>query len=258
MYAIRSGHPPDGGVRHPQHDQRPAVLEHRPDLLPERADLLPVTSMQQKTVLSSFHFSLKKEAPDRLLRFVRTRVGDLKSTLQCPCDERVSASTGRQASVGRTRRCRARAALDNGARRRIGQARASAARMLPSVSNLLRSYRGGMLSSASRFEHVKDQPDQRLRTGLPDSQQPSISAMHIYGDANRYLVRFPVGRRCRPTSTRSSPTSSSIRARHRALARQVAENKAVHVLRTSPTTDQRIATCEVSMQSRVLPGEEGW
>ena len=136
-------------------------------------------SVQQK-IIAAFHFSLKR---DGFVFFGSSEtIGELKSHFE-PLDERLRLF--RKASAARLPVPRARA----------GGALAEASRVgsvtLPPMANLLRSSRPQ--GRDAPFDHVKDS---LINDFVPaclilDSDN---RAVHVYGDANRFLTRFPAGR----------------------------------------------------------------
>jgi len=147
------------------------------DLITCRNALIYFQQTVQKNVLSAFHFSLKRNA--RIFFGSSETVGELKdhyevlhdrfrvykkvSNARLPMGSSLGRSTDKTAKIG----------------------------MRP-VSNLLRSYRAHN-SQSSRFEHVKDH---LINDFVPACLilNSEHQAMHIYGDANKYLIRFPVGK----------------------------------------------------------------
>jgi len=146
------------------------------DLITCRNVLIYFQQSVQKVVMSSFHFSLKDNA--KVFFGSSESVGDLKTHYKVIHDRfRIFEK------ITNTRLPIANVNAAGSDKPKLG--------MRP-VSNLLRSYRSHS-SQVNRFEHVKDH--------LINDYVPSClilnsehQAMHIYGDANRYLVRFPVGR----------------------------------------------------------------
>ena len=128
----------------------------------------------QKMVMSSFHFSLKDNA--KAFFGSSESVGDLKTHYRV-LHERFRVYE----KITNTRLPMANGAVSD--KPKLG--------MRP-VSNLLRSYRAHT-TTTNRFEHVKDH---LINDFVPSCLilNSEHQAMHIYGDANRYLIRFPVGR----------------------------------------------------------------
>lgn len=147
------------------------------DLITCRNVLIYFQQAVQRGVMSSFHFSLKDDA--KVFFGSSESVGELKTHFKV-LHERFRI-------YGKVTNTRLPIASLNSAaatdKPRLG--------MRP-VSNLLRSYRAHSKSN-NRFEHVKDH---LINDFVPSCLilNSDHQAMHIYGDANKYLIRFPVGR----------------------------------------------------------------
>lgn len=146
------------------------------DLITCRNVLIYFQQAVQKMVMSSFHFSLKDNA--KAFFGSSESVGDLKSHYKV-MHERFRIYE----KITNTRLPIAPTNSAGSDKPKLG--------MRP-VSNLLRTYRAHS-NNTNRFEHVKDH---LINDFVPSCLilNSEHQAMHIYGDANRYLIRFPVGR----------------------------------------------------------------
>ncbi|MBX2878819.1 MAG: PAS domain-containing protein [Granulosicoccus sp.] len=146
------------------------------DLITCRNALIYFQQSVQKVVMSSFHFSLKDNA--KVFFGSSESVGDLKTHYKV-IHERFRVYE----KITNTRLPIASVNTAGSNKPKLG--------MRP-VSNLLRSYRSHA-APTNRFEHVKDH---LINDFVPSCLilNSDHHAMHIYGDANKYLVRFPVGR----------------------------------------------------------------
>ncbi|MFK7889401.1 MAG: chemotaxis protein CheB [Granulosicoccus sp.] len=146
------------------------------DLITCRNALIYFQQSVQKAVMSSFHFSLRDNA--KVFFGSSESVGELKTHFNVVHDrfriyEKISNTRLRISNV-------------------LPASQEKANLGMRPVSNLLRSYRSHS-APANRFEHVKDH---LINDFVPACLilNSEHQAMHIYGDANRYLIRFPVGR----------------------------------------------------------------
>lgn len=146
------------------------------DLITCRNVLIYFQHAVQKVVMSSFHFSLKDNA--KVFFGSSESVGDLKTHFKI-VHERFRIYE----KIVNTRLPITSVNSAGSDKVKLG--------MRP-VSNLLRTYRSHT-ANVNRFEHVKDH---LINDFVPSCLilNSEHQAMHIYGDANRYLVRFPVGR----------------------------------------------------------------
>ncbi len=203
------------------------------DLITCRNVLIYFQQAVQKMVMSAFHFSLKDNA-NALFGSSET-VGDLKTHY-----ETVHERFRIYKKINNTR-----LPLANGNstdKPKLG--------MRP-VSNLLRTYRAHT-TNVNRFEHVKDH---LINDFVPSCLilNSDHQAMHIYGDANRYLIRFPVGR----VSTNIHEiilTELSV-ALDTALSRAKAEAKPVFYTNIQTTINDEIAL--IDMQVDYFPEKNG-
>ncbi len=146
------------------------------DLITCRNVLIYFQQAVQRVVMSAFHFSLKDKA--RVFFGSSESVGDLKTHYKV-LHERFRVYE----KITNTRLPISSVNSAGSEKPKLG--------MRP-VSNLLRSYRAHS-SSSNRFEHVKDH---LINDFVPSCLilNSEHQAMHLYGDANKYLIRFPVGR----------------------------------------------------------------
>lgn len=205
------------------------------DLITCRNVLIYFQQSVQKVVMSSFHFSLKDNA--KVFFGSSESVGELKTHYKVIHDrfrmyEKITNTRLPIASVNT-------AGSD---KPKLG--------MRP-VSNLLRSYRSHT-AQANRFEHVKDH--------LINDYVPSClilnsehQAMHIYGDANRYLIRFPVGRVS--TNIHEIIVGELSVALDTALSRSKTEVKPVFYSNIQTTVNEQPAL--VDMQVEFFPEKNG-
>ncbi|MFK7854681.1 MAG: chemotaxis protein CheB [Granulosicoccus sp.] len=146
------------------------------DLITCRNVLIYFQQAVQKLVMSAFHFSLK----DNAMAFFGSSesIGELKSHYKV-AHERFRIYQ----KINSTRLPMAGVHGVGSEKSKLG--------MRP-VSNLLRTYRAHT-NVNNRFEHVKDH---LINDFVPSCLilNSEHQAMHIYGDANRYLIRFPVGK----------------------------------------------------------------
>ena len=150
------------------------------DLICCRNVLIYFRHAVQQKIISAFHFSLKR---DGFVFFGSSEtIGELKSHFE-PLDERLRIF--RKSGSARLPVASARPGGHLPEASRIGSV------TLPPMANLLRTSR-----SAGRdtpFDHVKDS---LINDFVPaclvlDAEN---RAVHVYGDANRFLTRFPAGR----------------------------------------------------------------
>jgi len=150
------------------------------DLICCRNVLIYFRHAVQQKIIAAFHFSLKR---DGIVFFGSSEtVGELKSHFE-PLDERLRVF--RKSSSARLPSVSARTGGNLSSLSRVGSV------TLPPMTNLLRSSRS--TSRELPFDHVKDS---LINDFVPaclilDSEQ---CAVHVYGDANRFLTRFPAGR----------------------------------------------------------------
>ncbi len=205
------------------------------DLITCRNVLIYFQQTVQKVVMSSFHFSLR----DKACAFFGSSesVGELKSHYKVLHErfriyEKIDNTRLPIASIG----------AGQNDKPRLG--------MRP-VSNLLRSYRANK-SGVSRFEHVKDR---LINDFVPACLilNSDHQAMHIYGDANKYLVRFPVGRVS--TDIHEIIISELSVALDTALSRAKTDMKSVSYSNIQTTIDQEPAL--VDMQVEFFPEKGG-
>lgn len=205
------------------------------DLITCRNVLIYFQQTVQKVVMSSFHFSLR----DKACAFFGSSesVGELKSHYKVLHErfriyEKIDNTRLPIASIG----------AGQNDKPRLG--------MRP-VSNLLRSYRANK-SGVSRFEHVKDR---LINDFVPACLilNSDHQAMHIYGDANKYLVRFPVGRVS--TDIHEIIISELSVALDTALSRAKTDMKSVSYSNIQTTIDQEPAL--VDMQVEFFPEKCG-
>lgn len=205
------------------------------DLITCRNVLIYFQQTVQKVVMSSFHFSLKDSA--KVFFGSSESVGDLKSHYKVIHDrfriyEKITNTRLPIASVNA-------AGSD---KPKLG--------MRP-VSNLLRSYRSHT-APANRFEHVKDH---LINDFVPSCLilNSEHQAMHIYGDANKYLIRFPVGRVS--TNIHEIIVKELSVALDTALSRSKTEVKPVFYSNIKTTVNEEPAL--VDMQVEYFPEKNG-
>lgn len=205
------------------------------DLITCRNVLIYFQQTVQKVVMSSFHFSLKDNA--KVFFGSSESVGELKSHYKVVHDrfriyEKITNTRLPIASVNA-------AGSD---KPKLG--------MRP-VSNLLRSYRSHA-APANRFEHVKDH---LINDFVPSCLilNSEHQAMHIYGDANKYLIRFPVGRVS--TNIHEIIVAELSVALDTALSRSKTEVKPVFYTNIKTTVNDEIAL--VDMQVEYFPEKNG-
>ena len=146
------------------------------DLITCRNVLIYFQHAVQKLVMSSFHFSLRDSA--KVFFGSSESVGDLKTHFKT-LHERFRIYE----KITNTRLPISSVNAAGSEKPKLG--------MRP-VSNLLRNYRS-QKSGPSSFEHVKDY---LINDFVPACLilNSEHHAVHIYGDANKFLERFPVGR----------------------------------------------------------------
>lgn len=205
------------------------------DLITCRNVLIYFQQAVQKVVMSSFHFSLKDNA--KAFFGSSETVGDLKSHYKVVHErfriyEKLTNTRLPIASVNTAGSDKAK----------LG--------MRP-VSNLLRSYRSHNVS-ANRFEHVKDH---LINDFVPSCLilNSEHQAVHIYGDANKYLVRFPVGRVS--TNIHEIIMEELSVALDTALSRSKTELKAVLYSNVQTTVNDKPAL--VDLQVEYFPEKNG-
>ena len=201
------------------------------DLITCRNVLIYFQQSVQKVVMSSFHFSLREKA----CAFFGSSesVGELKTHFKV-LHERFRIYE----KIDNTRLPIVNIGTGQSDKPRLG--------MRP-VSNLLRSYRSHK-TDASRFERVKDR---LINDFVPACLilNSEHQAMHIYGDANKYLVRFPVGRVS--TDIHEIIVSELSVALDTALSRAKADMKSVSYSNIQTTIDE--APALVDMQVEFFP-----
>ncbi|MFK7861838.1 MAG: chemotaxis protein CheB [Granulosicoccus sp.] len=205
------------------------------DLITCRNVLIYFQQAVQKVVMSSFHFSLRDNA--RVFFGSSESVGDLKTHFKV-LHERFRIYE----KINNTRLPIASVNTAGSDKPKLG--------MRP-VSNLLRSYRSHS-SSPNRFEHVKDH---LINDFVPACLilNSEHQAMHIYGDANKYLVRFPVGRVS--TNIHEIIVTELSVALDTALSRSQAEVKPVTYSNINTTVNDKSAL--VNMQVEYFPEKNG-
>jgi len=146
------------------------------DLITCRNVLIYFQQAIQRVVMSAFHFSLKDNA--KAFFGSSESVGELKTHYKV-LHERFRLYE----KITNTRLPISSVNSAGSDKSKLG--------MRP-VSNLLRNYRAHE-NISNRFEHVKDH---LINDFVPSCLilNSEHQAMHIYGDANKYLTRFPVGR----------------------------------------------------------------
>ncbi len=206
------------------------------DLITCRNVLIYFQQTVQRGVMSSFHFSLKDDA--KVFFGSSESVGELKTHFKVLHErfrmyEKISNTRLPIANVNSA------AAAD---KPRLG--------MRP-VSNLLRSYRAHTKPN-NRFEHVKDH---LINDFVPSCLilNSDHQAMHIYGDANKYLIRFPVGRVS--TDIHEIIVEELSVALDTALGRAKSENKPVFYSNVQITIKDEPSM--VNMQVEFFPEKNG-
>jgi len=198
------------------------------DLITCRNVLIYFQQAVQKVVMASFHFSLR----ERACAFFGSSesVGELKTHFKVLHErfriyEKIDNTRLPIVSIG------------------AGQSDKPRLGMRP-VSNLLRSYRAHK-SGDSRFEHVKDR---LINDFVPACLilNADHQAMHIYGDANKYLVRFPVGRVS--TDIHEIIVSELSVALDTALSRAKTDMKSVSYSNIQTTIDQESALVDMDVE----------
>jgi len=119
------------------------------------------------------------------------------------------------------------------------------------VSNLLRSYRLHT-NNANRFEHVKDHLINDFVPSCLDLNSEH-QAVPIYGNANKYLIRFPVGRLS--TNIHEIIVGDLSVALDTALSRAKTEVKPVFYSNRQTTINEKPAM--VDMQVEFFPEKNG-
>ncbi|MFK7995188.1 MAG: chemotaxis protein CheB [Granulosicoccus sp.] len=205
------------------------------DLITCRNVLIYFQQTVQKVVMSSFHFSLRENA--RVFFGSSESVGELKSHFKA-MHERFKIYE----KINNTRLPIASVNTAGSDKPKLG--------MRP-VSNLLRSYRSHS-ASPNRFEHVKDH---LINDFVPACLilNSEHQAMHIYGDANKYLVRFPVGRVS--TNIHEIIVKELSVALDTALSRSKTELKPVSYSNISTSLNEKSAL--VDMQVEFFPEKNG-
>lgn len=205
------------------------------DLILCRNVLIYFQQAVQRIVMSSFHFSLKDKA--KVFFGSSETVGDLKSHYKVVHDrfriyEKITNTRLPIASVNA-------AGSD---KPKLG--------MRP-VSNLLRNYRSNT-NSANRFEHVKDH---LINDFVPSCLilNSDHQAVHIYGNANKFLVRFPIGRVS--TNIHEIILEELAVALDTALSRSKTEGKPVTYSKIPTTINASIVM--VDMQVEYFPEKNG-
>lgn len=147
------------------------------DLITCRNVLIYFQQTVQRSVMSLFHFSLKDDA--KIFFGSSESVGELKTHFKVLHErfrmyEKISNTRLPVVNVNST------SATD---KPRLGTR---------PVSNLLRNYRAHTKSN-NHFEHVKDY---LINEFVPSCLilNSNFQSVHIYGDASKYLIRFPVER----------------------------------------------------------------
>ncbi len=204
------------------------------DLITCRNVLIYFQHAVQKVVMSSFHFSLRDRA--KVFFGSSESVGELKTHYKVMHERfRIYEKiTNTRLPLATNSKGSSKATLG----------------MRP-VSNLLRSYRSHG-STPNRFEHVKDH---LINDFVPACLilNSEHQAMHIYGDANKYLVRFPVGRVS--TNIHEIIVSELSVALDTALSRSKTEAKPVHYSNIQTTVNDKPA--RVDMQVGYFPEKNG-
>ncbi len=205
------------------------------DLITCRNVLIYFQHAVQKVVMSSFHFSLRDRA--KVFFGSSESVGELKTHYKV-MHERFRIYE----KITNTRLPLAGANNAGSAKPTLG--------MRP-VSNLLRSYRSHTAAS-NRFEHVKDH---LINDFVPACLilNSEHQAVHIYGDANKYLIRFPVGRVS--TDIHEIIVSELSVALDTALSRSKTEVKPVFYSNIQTTVNDKPAL--VDMQVTHFPEKNG-
>lgn len=205
------------------------------DLITCRNVLIYFQQAVQKVVMSAFHFSLKENA--RVFFGSSESVGDLKTHYKV-LHERFRVYE----KITNTR-------LPISSVNSVGSDKPKLG-MRP-VSNLLRSYRAHT-SNSNRFEHVKDH---LINDFVPSCLilNSEHQAMHLYGDANKFLIRFPVGRVS--TNIHEIIVEELSVALDTALSRSKTECKPVHYSNIQTTLNDEQAL--VDMQVEYFPDKGG-
>lgn len=205
------------------------------DLITCRNVLIYFQQAVQRVVMSAFHFSLK----DNACVFFGTSesVGELKTHYKV-LHERFRVYE----KITNTR-------LPISSVNSAGSEKPTLG-MRP-VSNLLRSYRANS-KNANRFEHVKDH---LINDFVPCCLilNSEHQAMHLYGNANKYLIRFPVGRVS--TNIHEIIVEELSVALDTALSRSKAESKPVSYSNIQTTINDQPAM--VDMQVEYFPDRGG-
>ncbi len=205
------------------------------DLITCRNVLIYFQQSVQKSVMSSFHFSLKDNA--KAFFGSSESVGDLKTHYKV-IHERFRIYE----KINNTRLPIASVNTAGSDKPKLG--------MRP-VSNLLRSYRAHT-NNANRFEHVKDH---LINDFVPSCLvlNSEHQAVHIYGNANKYLTRFPVGRVS--TNIHEIIVEELSVALDTALSRSKVEVKPVFYSNIQTTIGEKPAM--VDMQVEYFPEKNG-
>ena len=210
------------------------------DLICCRNVLIYFRHAVQQKIIAAFHFSLKR---DGTIFFGSSEtIGELKSHFKV-IDE--GFRIFRKSSVGPGRGALAR--TREGA---LGGIKSNTALASNAVTSLLRT--SGSSSRETPFDHVKDSLiNDFVPAGLVlDAEH---RAVHVYGDANRYLTRFPAGRVSTDVhdiiaEDLSVPVSTS-------LARARNEGRPVRYSNVPVTVDGQ--TIEVELQAEHFPEKNG-
>jgi len=205
------------------------------DLITCRNVLIYFQQEVQKVVMSSFHFSLRDEA--RAFFGSSESVGELKSHYKV-LHERFRIYE----KITNTRLPIINVNSAGSDKPKLG--------MRP-VSNLLRSYRSHK-TGPNRFEHVKDH---LINDFVPACLilNSEHQAMHIYGDANKYLERFPVGRVS--TNIHEIIVKELSVALDTALSRSKTDAKPVSYSNIATTVNDKPA--QVDLQVEYFPEKNG-
>ncbi|MGQ7846538.1 CheR family methyltransferase [Granulosicoccus sp. 3-233] len=205
------------------------------DLITCRNVLIYFQQAVQRVVMSAFHFSLKDKA--RVFFGSSESVGELKTHYKV-LHERFRVYE----KITNTRLPISSVNSAGSEKPKLG--------MRP-VSNLLRSYRAHS-NNANRFEHVKDH---LINDFVPSCLilNSEHQAMHLYGDANKYLIRFPVGRVS--TNIHEIIVEELSVALDTALSRSKTESKPVNYSNIQTTINDQPAM--VDMQVEYFPDKGG-
>jgi len=205
------------------------------DLITCRNVLIYFQQAMQKGVMSSFHFSLKDNA--KAFLGSSESVGDLKTHYKV-IHERFRIYE----KINNTRLPITSVNTAGSDKPTLG--------MRP-VSNLLRSYRSHT-TNADQLEHVKDH---LINVFVPSCLvlDAEHQAVHIYGNANKYLSRFPVGRVS--TNIHEIIVEELSVALDTALSRAKAEMKPVIYSNIQTMINEKLVM--VDMQVEFFAGKKG-